>query len=130
MNVTPERPDDDERAAAWLTRSRPAPTDEFVERLENRLTGASQGRFAKRFRPLVAGLGLSGALATVVVVLALAGGGPLQGNDDVKARQDCQTEQVRTTEPEPEGELVRRADGTVTVVTTERPVTREVTRCR
>lgn len=129
MNVDPDPQHEDERAAGWLVRSRPAPSDEFVDRLERELCGAPEPRRARRMRPLFAGLGLSGALAAAVVVVALAGGGPLSTDgEDPRAREDCTTEQVRTTEQE--GQLVQRADGTVEVVTTEKPVTREVTRCR
>ncbi len=127
--MDPEDLPEDEHAAAWLARSRPEPRDAFVAQLEDRLIPARKRRFALSSRPLLAGLGLSGALATGVVVVALAGGGALGGGgDDARAREDCQKTQVRTTEPE--GELVRGADGQVRVATTERPVTREVTRCR
>lgn len=124
MTESDHEPDD---VAAWLRRERPAPDDAFVDRLERRLVGTPKG--ARRgWRVYVAGLAASGALAGVVVAATLVGGGPFgsQG-DDAKAREDCVTVTIRTVEQR--GQLVER-DGQPRVVTVERPVSREVTRCR
>lgn len=126
-DVPTEEHRDERDAEAWLARARPEPRDDFVERLEGRLVGHRRHR--RRLGALVAGLSLSGGLAAAVVVVTLAGGGPLQsGDDDARAKDDCTTEQVRTTQRE--SELVRGADGQARVVTVEKPVSREVTRCR
>ncbi|UUY02904.1 hypothetical protein LRS13_19790 [Svornostia abyssi] len=118
----------DERAARLLRAARPEPDERFVEATERALLG--RARPSRRRRPILAGLGLTGAVAGVALVASLLGAGPLaiDGQQDVRARQDCRDVQVTTVERE--GKLVERSDGTTTVVTTSRPVTRLEQRCR
>lgn len=113
-------------AAAWLMRSRPLPDDEFVDRLERRLV--ARGR-TSRARVVIAGLGVSGAMAAALVGAMFVSGSPLRGGDDgAQADENCRVEKVRTVVNE--GQIVRGADGKARVVTIAKPVTREVRRCR
>jgi hypothetical protein len=123
--------DEQDLAAERLLRAaRPRPDERFVRRTERRLLGRSPHE-RRRQRTLVAGAGLSGALASAFVVAGLTGSGPLAGNDGgdaARARDRCKTVQVTTTQQV--GEVVRDARGKTKVVIRERPVTRAVTRCR
>lgn len=120
--------DDTEEAARFLRATRPEPDPHFVAETERRLLGRAPRTRARR--PLVAAFGLTGAAAAVMLVASLAGSGPISinGQDDVRARDNCRT--VQTTTDQREGKLIERADGTTTVVTTSRPVTRSEERCR
>lgn len=112
---------------AWITRARPTPQDDVIERLEARLVGKTPRR-AARARLTLAGLGFSGALAAITTVVALAGGGPSSGKDGAEADEDCVTTQVTRTVPQ--GEIVQGADGRARVVTSPQTVTSAVKRCR
>lgn len=118
----------EEQAARLLRAARPEPDEGFVDATERALLG--RVRPARRRRPALAALGLTGAVAGVALVASLLGAGPLaiDGQQDVRARQDCRDVQVTTVERE--GKLVERSDGTTTVITTSRPVTRPEQRCR
>lgn len=112
---------------AWLTRARPNPQDDIIDHLEARLVRRTPRR-AARARLTLAGLGFSGALAAVIMVVALAGGGPSAGKDGAAADEDCVTTQVTRTVPQ--GEIVQGADGRARVVTSRQTVTTAVKRCR
>lgn len=110
-----------------LVAGRPSAGDDFFDALEGRLLG--RRRIPSRPRGTVAaGLGLSGALAGVMVVAALAGSGPLapDGEEPVRAKEDCKTSTVTRTVPE--GEVVLK-DGTPTVIERDRSVTQTVRDC-
>lgn len=98
-----------------------------MQATERRLLGRAP-RLRRRPRPLLAGLGLSGALAAVLVVAGLVGAGPLApgGTSTGEAGSRCHTELVTHTRPV--GTIVRR-NGRVVVTKRPRPVTRLVTRC-
>ena len=112
-----------------LRRSAPAPDRAFVGRLENRLFRARPAPAARRsWRPAFAAAGLAGGLASVALVLGLAGAGPLgEGDDAVKARDDCRYVTVTRTERVPA--VVEDARGEPTVRFRKRRVERQVRRC-
>ncbi len=116
-----------DHAERFLRAARCEPTEEFITRTERRLFG----RKARRTRrPMFAALGLTGAVAGFALAAGLLGAGPLalNGQEDVRARDDCRTMEVTTIQRE--GELTRTPDGTTTVVSEDRPVSRWVERCR
>lgn len=126
--MAPGSPEDDrdDEAEAWLARARPTPSDEVVRHIEERVVGRTRRR-ASRSRVALAGLGFSGSLAAVIVVVALAGGGPKPGNDGADADEGCVTRQVTTTVRQ--GQIVAGPDGQARVVTTPQTVTKAVKRC-
>lgn len=113
---------------ALLRSARPAPMTAWADELEATLIPARAKHPARR-RSL-AGLVAAGGLAAVFVVAGLVGGGPLasDGGDDARARPGCTV--VYVTKAAPVGQVVRKADGTVTVETTTKPVTRAQQRCK
>ncbi len=116
----------DEDAERLLIAGRPRPDDAFMEKLELRLMGHRARR--PRRAPLAAALGLTGSLAAIMVVAALAGSGPLasDGEQPARAKQNCTTSTVTRTRPE--GELLLK-NGKATVVERDRAVTRTVQGC-
>lgn len=125
---TSDDQDLDEEAARLLRAARPEPGPQWMARTEARLLGRRAA--PRRRRPVIAAFGISGAVAAVAVVASLAGAGPLalDGQDDVRAGEDCRTVQVTT--PRTTGEIVRQPDGTATVVQQDETVTKPVRRCR
>ncbi len=125
--MSPHDTHDDDATEALLRAARPAPGLGFAGELERNLFPQ---RTRLRDRRLFAGFATATALASAFLVFSLVGGGPLapSGGDDARAKGDCMT--VYVTKVEPAGEVVRRADGTVTVETARKPVTRAVERCR
>lgn len=119
----------DEVTAGLLRATRPEPREDWVHATEARLVGRS-ARAGRRVTALVGALGLSGALAGVFATASLLGGGPLtlDGQQDVRAKQDCRT--VDVTRTQKAGQLVEQPDGTTTVVNRDRTVTTPVRRCR
>lgn len=128
-------PDDLDHVEALLRASAPAPATAWEAQLERQLLAPGGARSMARLgqrstaRRLITATATAGALAAVVVVAGLAGGGPLapDGGDGARAKPGCTT--IYVTEVEKVGEVVRRADGKVTVEGTKRPVTREQQRC-
>lgn len=114
---------------ALLRSARPASSMPFAANLERDLfpEKAQVAQRSTRFGVLA---GAAGGLAVVLVIAGLAGGGPLisGGSDAAKAKPGCTTMYV--TRVEPVGGVVRKADGTVTVETARKPITREQQRCR
>ncbi|MDX6665182.1 MAG: hypothetical protein QOG68_1388 [Solirubrobacteraceae bacterium] len=125
--MSPDHDSPDYDAERLLRAARPQPSEDFVKATERRLLGRAPSP-RRRPRPLLAGLGLSGALASVVVVAGLVGAGPLapEGTTTGKARSLCRTETVTTSRPV--GTIVKR-NGQVVVTKQRRPVKRLVTRC-
>lgn len=123
---SPDTDDEDPVLSGLLRAARPAPSLSFGGALERELFPP---RRRLREHRLVVGLTTATALASVLLVVALVGGGPLapQGGDDARAKPPCTT--VYVTSVVPTGEVVRRADGTVTVETSRKPVTRAEQRC-
>ncbi|MDO9355481.1 MAG: hypothetical protein Q7T55_17400 [Solirubrobacteraceae bacterium] len=119
----------DPELEALLRSAGPRPSARYEADLHRQLFSPRESRFL-RLRGAGGLLAATGGLATVLVVAGLVGGGPLSpdGGDDARARPGCTTHYV--TEVQPAGEVVRRADGSVTVETTRKPVSRAVERCR
>lgn len=120
----------DPELEALLRSARAEPSDSFVAATERRLLGRPRRERHRRRTTPGAALGLSGALAAVMLAAGVIDSGPLSlgGTDEVHGRESCR--QVQVTRVQRVGELVRGADGTATVVMHKRPVTRTVTRCR
>jgi hypothetical protein len=118
----------DERIEAMLRASRPEPKPDFVPALRERLFPQ---RPARRPRPVLLGGLATATAAAAVLLLSLAGVGPLAaggGRDqDVKARSTCRF--VLVTEPTRVPVIVHSGDGKPRVVYRERPVERRVKRC-
>jgi hypothetical protein len=81
-----------------LRAARPAPRDEFVRELEGRVLPPPH-----RAAPLLAAVVLVGTLATILVVLGVAGALPLGlGSErEVDASSDCSTVMTKRTERRP-----------------------------
>jgi hypothetical protein len=123
--------DEDRDVARLLQASRPEPDPAFRAALEERLL-APRRRFRLALpsfpRPALAGAALAGALALLLLVLGLAGSGPLSGDDDaLRAKDNCR--QVTVTRVERVPEVVQGSDGEPQIRYREQPVERVVTRC-
>lgn len=121
---------DDQAVADLLRRAAPGAGEQFVLATEQRLIGRrARERGVVRRRPLLAAVGLSGALASLAVFIGLIGVGPLATSDDAaRAKDDCRS--VRVTHRVRQGQVTRDRDGVLTVVDRTRPVTTTVKRCR
>ena len=126
--MDPQRPEHAEPDLdALLRRSRPEPDGAWVH-------ATGEGLFAPRrsWRPsgaLRLGSALVVGLATVALLLSLAGAGPLAGGDRaVEAKDDCRTVTVARVERVPA--IVTDSRGTMRVVYTRERVRRLVRRCR
>jgi hypothetical protein len=87
-----------------LVAARPVPSERFVERTERRLLGRRQRhRWHRPQRGLGAMMAAVAGVATAIVIVTLAGTGPLAsgGNDEVKAKDDCRYVAVTRTVPRP-----------------------------
>ena len=88
---------------ASLRRSFPAPEPAWIEGLEQRLLPAARRKAAPWRLPQVRlGAALAAGFAALLIVLALAGVGPLGGNSsDVRAKDDCTLVRVSRVERVP-----------------------------
>lgn len=88
---------------AVLRRSVPAPDSGWIDDLEERLLPAPKRRAAPWRLPQVRlGAALAAGFAALLVVLALAGVGPLGGdNSNVRAKEDCTLVRVSRVERVP-----------------------------
>ncbi len=127
---TPDHADDDARTddalVALLRQATPAPSTAWQHELERSLFPSRHARPRRRLLPVAAA---AGSLAALTLIAGLVGSGPLaiDGGDDARARPGCEV--VFVTKVRPVGQVVRQPDGTVTVETTNRPVTSERERC-
>lgn len=127
----PDAHHDDPELEALLRAASPRPSARFEADLQRRLFAERPSRMPTfRLRGMGGLVAATGGLAAVLVTAGLVGGGPLApgGGDDAKARPGCTT--VYVTEVQSAGEVVRKPDGSVTVETTRKPVSRAVERCR
>lgn len=124
-------PDDraDFEAERLLRSVRPSPRDQFVAATERRLLGCPRGERRSARRPLLAGLGMSGALAATIVVAGLAGAGPLApgGDSPGHASQDCHT--VTVVQPKRIRVIVRGVHDRPVVVKRVRLIRHTVRTC-
>jgi hypothetical protein len=123
--------DTDARLELLLQRSRPIPRAAFVHEAEQRLLPDREPTRAKWLRrPLFAGAATATGLASALVVLALAGGGPLApgGGDNSRASDDCHFVTVEKRERVPR--IVVDRDGQPSVRYRVQLVERRVKRCR
>jgi hypothetical protein len=112
----------DEQVEQLLRASRPEPDAGFVRSLESRLFEPPEP--SPRRRPLLAGAALAGGLACAVLVLSLAGVGPLGGSDHpAQAGSDCKFVTVTRMEQVP----TVTDNGVFSI--DKRPVERRVKRC-
>lgn len=111
-----------------LRAARPTPNAAWAAELRRELLPDRPTR--RRRVPLGGLVAATGGLAAVVAIAGLAGGGPLaaDGGDDARAKPGCEV--VYVTQARSVGEIVRQPDGTVTVETRTKPVSRAVQRCR
>jgi hypothetical protein len=114
---------------AVLRRSTPTPDPEWVAGLEHRLLPVSPRRVPLWRLPQVRfGAAVAAGFAALLVVLALAGVGPLGGSgENVRAREDCELVQVTRIERVPA--VVEGPSGD-TVVYRREHVQRYERRCR
>jgi hypothetical protein len=111
----------EEQVEKVLRSSRPEPDAGFVRSLESRLFARPERE--RRHRPLLAGVGLAGALACAALGLSLAGVGPLGGGNSVEAGSHCRFVTVTRHEQVP---TVTQSGG---LVLQTQPVQRRVKRC-
>lgn len=115
-----QRSDLDPDVERLLVAARPTLDEITMGRIERTLLGRSST--SRRSRRVFGGaLGLSGALAAVVIVATLSGSGPLAagGGDDAAAREDCETRTIGAR-TQPEGQLVLKNGKPVVVDRGER----------
>ena len=100
-HLEPEHTDVD--LDALLRRSSPAPEPGWVSGLEQRLLPPARRRGASWRLPQVRlGAAVAAGLAALLIVLALAGVGPLGGDTpDVRAKEDCPLVRVSRVERVP-----------------------------
>lgn len=113
--------------AELLAASRPRPDAGWVRATERGVfTAVRRRRRAERRTVFGAGLGL----AATLLVVTLAGGGPLaiDGGAPATAKPGCKA--VYETRVESVGEVVQQDGGAVVVRSTKRPVQRQINRCR
>jgi hypothetical protein len=131
MSMEPSEPEFlDERVESLLRRSQPRPRPDFVRSLQARLLperGAQ--RWALRPRPAFVAAFSAAATALAVLVLSLAGVGPLAsgGGQDVKAGSNCRFVVVKERTSVPT--LVRARNGQTRIVYRDQLVDRRVRRC-
>jgi hypothetical protein len=126
--VSPEPDPPTDEAERLLLSLRPDLDEAARDRIERRVLGRPARRGSHR-RSFGLAAALTGGLAALVLVLALSGGAPFSSSHDaVQAEPTCET--VARTVTVPQAVVVRRPDGTSTVATRPRPVTRYVQRCR
>ena len=113
-------------AEALLRRARPLPSDEVVARMERRLLGRPQRRFAFS-RPLGAGLVAAAGAAAALLVFSLAGSGPLGGDQQVEAGSRCHYVSVTREVRQPV--VVHGADGQARIAYRPRAERKLVKRC-
>jgi hypothetical protein len=125
--VDPLSPEHTEPALDALLRSRrPMAHEGWVEATERRLLPRPARRRAPALR---LGAALAAGLATLLLLRALGGSGPLAGGDQsVKAEDGCTTVRVVRTERVPR--IEKTGDGRTTVRYESRPVARFERRCR
>ena len=120
---------DNEAYEALLTRAKPTPPDEVVDRIERRLMGKRPGAASRqaRWRPLLTAGGATAAIAAAIFTVGLAGGGPLGQDTGVTARDTCRwvVETQKTKRPF----LVRGTNGQLRVEYRTETVRRRVKRC-
>jgi len=125
------RPHDEEVKVERLLRAtRPAPDEQYAERLERRLLGRRPRAAANgRLRTALVAFGAVAAVALAALTLALAGAGPFGGGgQDVRAKDDCRLVEVTEIVRKP---VVREtADGGTTIDYVRQERTRLVKRCR
>lgn len=116
----------DPELAELLRARRPGPSMTFVARTERELFPQ---RPVRRPFPLRLATAFAGGLATLVLVLSLAGVGPLSGGDSsVQAGENCHTARVVRTERVPS--VRTDVEGNPTIVYSRREVQRLEKRCR
>jgi hypothetical protein len=115
---------------ALLTKSRPEPAPEWVDALEERLLPRRISRPHVIALPrLRVGVGIAVGLAVLLIVLGLAGAGPLSDEaPNVRAKEDCQLVRVTRTERVPV--VATAPDGSTTVSYRRERVERLERRCR
>jgi hypothetical protein len=120
-------PDDLERL---LRAARPAPRPDFVRELERSLAPPRAERRRGRVRVALAASGFAAALATVAILLGVAGLLPLSsgGGHPAQAAPKCRTLLVERRVRMPH--ITRDRDGELTVRYHMRMVQRPVRRCR
>jgi len=125
----PEPRDDETRLEQRLQAARPTPRPDFVESLEHRLLPSEPAR-RSRWRIPLAGAGVAGALATMLLAFALVGAKPFSsaGDDDVRARDGCRFVEQRVQVVLPDVAIDRRGEPQLRFV--KRTVERQVKRCR
>jgi hypothetical protein len=122
--------DPDPQLADLLRSRRPQPSMHFVAETERELFAPRRSRLS--WRPAAAtrlGGALVAGFAALVLVLSLAGVGPLAGDDTgVQARDDCHTVAVKRFQRVPE--VVTGKDGQAKVVYVRKRVPRYERVCR
>lgn len=127
-----------ERVETLLRNSRPEPRPGFNDELAkelfparhpSRLLGVVAARGPSRLpRPFLVGAATATAIATGVLALSLAGGGPLTDSDGgVEATTSCRTVTVKRRQRVPY--LVRTADGRTRIAYRYEIKPRQVRRC-
>jgi hypothetical protein len=127
MAARPPEPLDD-RVEALLRSSRPSPPAQLALVLRERLLPERRARWRGR-RTVVAGGLATATAALAVLILSLAGAGPLAGRSgqDVKARTNCHFVLVKARGRVPV--VVHSRDGQARIVYRDEPVERPVERC-
>jgi hypothetical protein len=116
----------DELVAERLRAHSPRPDPEFVRTLRERLLPAPRRRFGGGFR-IAAGAAV-GATTAIVLLLGLAGAGPLSSGDETQATDDCRYVRVERQRQVPV--VTTDAKGRPEIVLRRREVTRMERRCR
>jgi hypothetical protein len=112
-----------------LSRSCPAPREEFVRELERAMPGQWAEHDRRRLRIVLAGCGLATVLAAVAIGLSVVGLLPFtSGGSRAQADRDCRTVSVERSERQPYFVLARNGD--VEVRYRVERVPRLVRRCR
>ena len=112
-----------------LVAARPTPRPDFVESLEQRLLPSATAR-RSRWRIPLAGAGVAGALATMLLAFALVGGNPFSSGagDQVRARDDCHFVEQRSKVTVPQASVDEHGEPQLRFV--KRTVTRQIKHCR
>lgn len=120
---------DERQIEDLLRRSKPAPRAKWLARTERDLFPEPRARQSWFQLPAVRlGSAVTAGLATMLLILGLAGIGPLDGgNGEVRAKETCRLVSVTRTQRIP---IVTTAkDGTPRIEYRKRPVKRTVRRC-
>lgn len=120
---------DERQIEELLRRSRPVPRATWLAQTERDLFPAPRPRRTWLQVPAVRlGSAVTAGLATVLLILGLAGTGPLEsGTGDVRARETCRLVTVTRTQRTPI--VITAQDGTPRIEYRKRPVKRIVRRC-